>query len=323
MGCDGVGKSAWKRANYDSLPDRYFGQDSFAGGIGGWNSPDARARTRTYVDAQITEAIDRQLDFHMGRTYSGLPGPALVDPVTNAGYRTEAVHIGTEDPSINVERIRFRVFARTGHEVDATRLTTRWKNAMTNLRKTAERFDLLRILDNSQHGEMPAVATAVRWLQRALRADRASRAGRRPEPLGPTSRNAGTEESVLTGAPGRGARHAVQGIARVLQRETDDRLNAPDPWSCRPLSWAASRESGTPLVGPCQELRCGGPLDAPISVRQALQISPAASGWSAGPLATGLVLSPVRGPGIPRTGILHPAQPQTRCLSHSQRPLRS
>ena len=214
MGCDGVGKSAWKRANYDSLPDRYFGQNSFAGGIGGWNSPDARARTRTYVDAQITEAIDRQRDFRMGRTYSGLPGLALVDPVTNAGHRTEAVHIGTEDPSINVERIRFRVFARTGHEVDATRLTTRWQNALTNLRKTAERFDLLRILDNSQHGEMPAVATAVRWLQRAPRASRADKPKCR-------DRRIGADWSAQPGCPPRCPRHcasAVTGNGRPPER---------------------------------------------------------------------------------------------------------
>lgn len=74
----------------------------------------------------------------MERSYSGLPGQALVARVTNAGYRTEAVCIGKEDPSINVERIRFRVFARTGHEVGAARLPTRWQYSLTNLRKTAE-----------------------------------------------------------------------------------------------------------------------------------------------------------------------------------------
>ncbi len=31
MGCNGVEKSAWKRGNYDLLPDRYYDQDSIAG----------------------------------------------------------------------------------------------------------------------------------------------------------------------------------------------------------------------------------------------------------------------------------------------------
>ena len=38
MGCDGAGKSAWKRANYDRLPEHYFDQDSIAGGFGDWNN---------------------------------------------------------------------------------------------------------------------------------------------------------------------------------------------------------------------------------------------------------------------------------------------
>ena len=65
MGCDGAGKSAWKRKNYDLLPSRYFDQDSFAGGIGDWNSPEARARTRVYIDAQIEESILGRLEGHL------------------------------------------------------------------------------------------------------------------------------------------------------------------------------------------------------------------------------------------------------------------
>ena len=34
MGCNGVGKSAWKRKIYDLLPARYYDQDSVAGGLG-------------------------------------------------------------------------------------------------------------------------------------------------------------------------------------------------------------------------------------------------------------------------------------------------
>ena len=154
MGCNGVGKSAWKRDNYDMLPDRYFDQDSIAGGIGDWNSPEARGRTREYVDAEVAKAIAERLDFGMESTYSGLPGPELVNRVIRAGYRVEGIYIGTEHPSINVERIRYRVFARTGHEVDPARIPTRWKYSLSNLRTTAEKFDQLRIFDNSSHDEL-------------------------------------------------------------------------------------------------------------------------------------------------------------------------
>ena len=154
MGCNGVGKTAWKRANYDELPDRYFDQDSVAGGVGDWNSQEARARTRVYVDAQIAESFEKRLDFGTESTYSGLPGRSLVERAVRADYRVEGIYLGTADPSINVERIRHRVFARTGHEVDAARIPTRWKFSLSNLRKTAEKFDLLRIFDNSEHDEL-------------------------------------------------------------------------------------------------------------------------------------------------------------------------
>ena len=91
MGCDGVGKSAWKRKNYDLLPTRYFDPDSIAGGTGDWNIPDAHARTRAYVDEQIAEAIGQRMDFGTESTYSGQPGPALVERAIDAGYRVEGV----------------------------------------------------------------------------------------------------------------------------------------------------------------------------------------------------------------------------------------
>ncbi len=153
MGCNGVGKSAWKRGNYDLLPDRYFDQDSIAGGIGDWNSLEARSRTQVYVDGQIAESIDKRLDFGTESTYSGLPGQTLVERVVQAGYRAEGIYLGTADPAINVERIRYRVFARTGHAVAPERIPARWKHSLANLRRTVEKFDLLRIFDNSSDDE--------------------------------------------------------------------------------------------------------------------------------------------------------------------------
>ncbi len=153
MGCNGVGKSIWKRKNYDLLPARYYDQDSIAGGIGDWNSDEARARTRVIVDAEIEESIRERWDFGIESTYSGLPGPEMVKRVIQAGYRVEGLYFGTVDPRINVERIEYRVFAGTGHAVDPGRIPTRWKYSLSNLRRTAERFDLLRLFDNSEHDD--------------------------------------------------------------------------------------------------------------------------------------------------------------------------
>ena len=153
MGCNGVGKSAWKRKNYDLLPNRYYDQDSIAGGIGDWNSEEARERTRLIVDAQIQESFREGLNFGIESTYSGLPGPDMVKFVIEAGYRVEGLYLGTADPSINIDRIDYRVFAGTGHSVEPARIPDRWKHSLSNLRRTAEQFDLLRIFDNSEHDD--------------------------------------------------------------------------------------------------------------------------------------------------------------------------
>lgn len=153
MGCDGVGKTAWKRASRGRLPGRYFDRDSFAGGIGDWNSPEARERARAYVDAQIAESIEKRLDFGAESAYSGPCGQALVERAGGAGYRVEGIYLGTSDPSINAERIRCRVRKHTGHAVDPERIPARWRHSLSNLRTTAERFDQLRIFDNSRHDE--------------------------------------------------------------------------------------------------------------------------------------------------------------------------
>lgn len=149
MGCNGSGKSAWKRANYDRLPERYFDQDSIAGGIGDWDSEDARQRTRRYVDEEVGTALQARLSFGVESTYSGRPGREMVERVRGADYRIEGIYIGTESPEINVARIERRVLEHTGHRVDPARVPERYRYSLSNLRRTVEQFDQLEMLDNS------------------------------------------------------------------------------------------------------------------------------------------------------------------------------
>ena len=85
MGCNGCGKSMWKRESWDLLPSRYYDQDSVTAGVGGWEKKEARIATRRIVDAEIDESILKRLDFGMERTYSGRPGREMVERVKNAG----------------------------------------------------------------------------------------------------------------------------------------------------------------------------------------------------------------------------------------------
>ena len=109
MGCDGVGKSTWKRMNFDHSPDRYFDQDSIASGIGGWDKGVARERARVYVDGEIKSSFEQRLDFGLESSFSDLQGSELMDRAIEEGYRMEGLYIGTESPEINITRINHRV----------------------------------------------------------------------------------------------------------------------------------------------------------------------------------------------------------------------
>ena len=149
MGCNGAGKSAWKRSNYDLLPDRYFDQDSIAGGIGDWDSDHSRLRTARIVEAEIAQAIAERESFGIESTYSGRPGRERAAQAKRAGYRVEGIYIGTESPDINIERIVRRVLERTGHRVDPKVVPTRYRYSLSNLQRTVAQFDQLEVLDNS------------------------------------------------------------------------------------------------------------------------------------------------------------------------------
>ena len=133
MTSNGAGKSAWKRENYDRLPEHYFDQDLIADRICDWNSESARARTREYINDQINQATAAPRDFGIESTYSGRPGRAMVERAKAASYRVEGVYIGTDSPEINAERIDHRVKTNTGHHVDAERLPERYRSARGSL----------------------------------------------------------------------------------------------------------------------------------------------------------------------------------------------
>ena len=153
MGCNGAGKSAWKRMNFDRLPDRYFDQDSIAAGIGGWDNEDARKRTQRYLYTEINVSFNERLDFGIETTFSGIPGPQWLHRAKAEGYRVEGLYIGTESPDINKARVHHRVVTANGHYVDPDRIPTRHAFSLSNLRKNFYQFDRLKVTDNSDHQE--------------------------------------------------------------------------------------------------------------------------------------------------------------------------
>lgn len=153
MGCNGCGKTAWKRENREKLPVQYFDQDSIAGGVGDWNEEDARRRTRLYVEAEIDRCFAGGEDFGTESTFSGRPGPALLARAIENGYRVEGYYLGTASWEINAHRIERRVLTNTGHYIDPQRLPNRYQWSLSNVRKAMQDFDVLELLDNSEEYE--------------------------------------------------------------------------------------------------------------------------------------------------------------------------
>ena len=154
MGCDGAGKSAWKRANYDRLPEYYFDRDSIAGGFGDWNNERNRDRTRILVDEKINEYIEKRFDFGIESTFSGLPSVELLNRAFESGYIARGFYIGTNSPDINTARIEYRVLHNQGHEVDLQRVPNRHAYSLSNLHRHFDRFDELELIDNSEEDDL-------------------------------------------------------------------------------------------------------------------------------------------------------------------------
>ena len=153
MGCNGAGKTAWKRRNYDCLPDDFIDQDSVAGGFGDWDNDENREKTRIMVDKHIDSLIDRKRSFGTESTFSGRPGVELMRRVINEGYVVHGVYVGTNNPELNIQRVNYRVEERIGHWVEPSLIPERHKYSLSNLRKLFDQFEELELIDNSQHDD--------------------------------------------------------------------------------------------------------------------------------------------------------------------------
>ena len=148
VGANGAGKTTWTREHRKELPERFYNADSIADGLGSANDPSLQREARRLVDEQIERDLAQRREFGFESTYSGRSRPNIVRKAKQAGYRTSAVFIGTENSGINIERVRIRV-EEGGHHVDENEVKRRWHAAWRNLINTWDDFDTIMVLDNS------------------------------------------------------------------------------------------------------------------------------------------------------------------------------
>ena len=140
------------------------------------------------VNAAIRRHLEQREDFGFESTYSGRSRPRIVRTVASNRYDVGAVFIGTNGAEINIERVRQRVRAGTGHDVPLPEITRRWAAAQKNLVETAASLGAIDVLDNS-HGttrhvasitkggiRLPATPTPA-WARTMLRQDRTAPPG--------------------------------------------------------------------------------------------------------------------------------------------------
>ena len=149
VGANGAGKSTYCRYFHERLPDPFFDADQIAQELGDYNDRQLQRRAALIVARGVSGCLREKRSFGMETTYSGNSRPKLVRKTRDHGYRTQAIFIGTNSPRINVSRVRRRVADRVGHDVADSEIHRRWIACQDNLVRTANFFEHIRLLDNS------------------------------------------------------------------------------------------------------------------------------------------------------------------------------
>ena len=102
--------------------------------------------------------LESRADFTFETVLSTDRNLALLRQAKEMGYEIQAVFILTNDPHINVERVRSRVKAG-GHDVPEEKVISRYEKSLRNLSRLVRIADHTRIIDNTD--EIPHLICEV------------------------------------------------------------------------------------------------------------------------------------------------------------------
>jgi predicted ABC-type ATPase len=145
-GPNGSGKSTVTNGLYarlGSLPALYINADEIAAKHG-MNPYDAAAE----AERQRKEALSKGLSFVMETVMSIFDKVDFLGEAKSAGYHVHLEYLTTQDPDINIARVRNRVLAG-GHDVPAEKVSARYRRSMDLLKEAMEIVDTARIYNNS------------------------------------------------------------------------------------------------------------------------------------------------------------------------------
>ncbi|MCY4100200.1 MAG: zeta toxin family protein, partial [Rhodobacteraceae bacterium] len=99
---------------------------------GDWNSHDAVLKAAKYAERVREKYLQRQQSLAFETVFSSLPKVDYVKRAIKADFFVRFFFIGTDSPTINVNRIGRRV-AEGGHSVPLQKIFSRYTKSLTNL----------------------------------------------------------------------------------------------------------------------------------------------------------------------------------------------
>lgn len=100
------------------------------------------------AEALRNQMLSKELDFSFETVLSTERNLFLVKRAKEAGYYVYGIYVLTDNPEINISRVRGRV-ANGGHDVPEDKIRTRYYRALTLIPKLYQLCDELLIYDNS------------------------------------------------------------------------------------------------------------------------------------------------------------------------------
>ncbi|MEI8235181.1 MAG: zeta toxin family protein [Verrucomicrobiota bacterium] len=95
--------------------------------------------------------IEKRVSFTLETVMSSADKVRLLEKAQDLGYRTYIYYVATEDPIINISRVKSRVKIMGGHDVPEEKIVSRYYRSLALLPEAVRHSNRAYIFDNSNH----------------------------------------------------------------------------------------------------------------------------------------------------------------------------
>lgn len=141
-GPNGSGKSTI--TNYFNIVGEYTNADDMVAATDISNKDAA-----VLADLKRYSCIEEKRDFTFETVLSSEYKIRLLQYAKEKGYFIKCVFVLTNSPKVNVDRVEARV-ANGGHNVEKTKITSRYYKSLRNVKKLLEICDIVHVYDNTE-----------------------------------------------------------------------------------------------------------------------------------------------------------------------------